>query len=71
MVFYIMNFIKNIGYGFAGGTFGITSLGVVDGGQIFAIASVALGGAAMVSALIVRNQIKRKELDKKIAIELR
>jgi hypothetical protein len=30
-----------------------------------------LGGAAMVSALIVRNQTKRKELDKKIAIELR
>jgi hypothetical protein len=30
-----------------------------------------LGGAAMVSALIVRNQIKRKELDKKVAIEMR
>ncbi len=66
-----MNFIKNISYGFASGTFGITGLGVVDGGQLFAIASVALGGAAMVSALIVRNQTKRKELDKKIAIELR
>ena len=66
-----MNLIKNISYGFAGGTFGITGIGVVDGGQIFAIASIALGGAAMVSALIVRNQIKRKELDKKIAIELR
>ena len=66
-----MNFIKNISYGFASGTFGITGLGVVDGGQLFAIASIALGGAAMVSALIVRNQVKRKELDKKIAIELR
>ena len=66
-----MNLMKNISYGFVGGTFGITGLGVVDGGQIFAIASVALGGAAMISALIVRNQIKRKELDKKIAIELR
>ena len=66
-----MNFIKNISYGFASGTFGITGLGVVDGGQLFAIASIALGGAAMVSALIVRNQTKRKELDKKIAIELR
>ena len=66
-----MNFIKKISYGFASGTFGITGLGVADGGQIFAIASIALGGAAMVSALIVRNQIKRKELDKKIAIELR
>jgi hypothetical protein len=66
-----MNFIKKISYGFASGTFGITGLGIVDGGQLFAIASIALGGAAMVSALIVRNQIKRKELDKQIAIELR
>jgi hypothetical protein len=32
---------------------------------------VALGGAAMVSALIVRNQIKRKQLDKKLAIKMR
>jgi hypothetical protein len=66
-----MNLIKKISYGFASGTFGITGLGIVDGGQLFAIASIALGGAAMVSALIVRNQIKRKELDKQIAIELR
>ncbi|HET7644531.1 MAG TPA: hypothetical protein VFK40_13575 [Nitrososphaeraceae archaeon] len=66
-----MNLIKNISYGFVSGTFGITGIGVVDGGQIFAIASIALGGAAMVSALIIRNKIKRKELDKKIAIELR
>ena len=68
-----MNFIKNITFGFIGGTYGVTSLGVIDGGQIFAIVSVALGGAAMVSALIVRNQIikRKKELDKKIAIEMR
>jgi hypothetical protein len=66
-----MNIIKNITYGLVGGTYGVTSLSVIDGGQIFAIASVALGGAAMVSALILRNQIKRKELDKKIAIEMR
>ena len=66
-----MNFIKNITYGLVGGTFGVTGLGVIDGGQLFAIASVALGGAAMVSALIVRNQIKRKKLNKKLAIEMR
>ena len=66
-----MNFIKNITYGLIGGTYGVTSLGVIDGGQIFAIASVALGGAAMVSALILRNQIKRKKLDKKLAIKMR
>jgi hypothetical protein len=66
-----MNFRKNISYGLVGGTFGVTGLGVVDGGQVFAIASIALGGVAMVSALIVRNQIKRKKLDKKLAIEMR
>ncbi|HEU5461516.1 MAG TPA: hypothetical protein VFU79_04505 [Nitrososphaeraceae archaeon] len=66
-----MNLIKNISHALVGGTFGVTGLGVIDGGQIFSIASVALGGAAMVSALLVRNQIKRKVLDKKIAIEMR
>lgn len=40
------------------------------GGQIFAIASIALGEAVMVSAL-VRNQLKRKELDKKITVKMR
>ena len=65
-----MNLIKNITYGLVGGTYGISGLGMIDGGQIFAIASVALGGAAMVSALIVRNQIKRKQLDKKLAIKM-
>jgi hypothetical protein len=66
-----MNFIKNITYGLVGVTYGVTGLGVIDGSQIFAIASVALGGAAMVSALIVRNQIKIKQLDKKLAIKMR
>ena len=66
-----MNFIKNITYGLVGGTYGISGLGVIDGGQIFAIASVALGGAALVSALIVRNQRRRKQLDKELAIKIR
>ena len=63
--------MKNITYGLVGGTYGISGLGVIDGGQIFAIASVALGGAAMVSALIVRNQRRRKQLDKELAIKIR
>ena len=66
-----MNLIKNITYGLVGGTYGISGLGMIDGGQIFAIASVALGGAAMVSALIVRNPIKRKQLNKELAIKIR
>jgi len=43
---------------------------VIDGGQIFAIASVALCGAAMISAFNIKKS-KRNELDKKIAIEMR
>jgi hypothetical protein len=66
-----MDFIKNITFRFIGGTYGITGLGMIDGGQIFAIASVALGGAAMVSALILRNQIKRKQLDKELVINMK
>jgi hypothetical protein len=66
-----MNLVKNLTYGLICGTYAITGLGVGDGSQIFAIASIALGGAAMVSALIVRNQIKLKQLNKKIAIEMR
>jgi hypothetical protein len=66
-----MDFIKNVTFGFIGGTYGITGLGMIDGGQIFAIASVALGGAAMISALILRNQIKRKQYDKELVINMR
>jgi hypothetical protein len=66
-----MNFIKNITYGLIGGTYGISDLGMIDGGQIFAIASIPLGGAAMVSALIVRNQVRRKQLNKELAIKIR
>jgi hypothetical protein len=66
-----MDFIKNVTFGFIGGTYGITGLGMIDGGEIFAIASVALGGAAMVSSLILRNQIKRKQLDKELVINMR
>jgi hypothetical protein len=66
-----MNFIKNVTYGFIAGTYGITGIGMIDGGQIFAIASVALGGTAMISALILRNQIKRKQLDKELVINMR
>jgi hypothetical protein len=66
-----MNTIKNITYGLIGGTFGVTGLGVIDGGQIFAISSVTLGGLAMISCLIFRNQLQRKKLDTKVAMEMR
>lgn len=54
-----------------GGIYGIIGLGVIDGGKIFGITNVALGRAAMVSALIVWYQIKRTKLDTKpIVIDL-
>ncbi len=67
----VMNIVKNTTYGLVSGAFGVTGFGIIDGGEILAIASVALGGAAMVFALIVRNQIKRMKLDTKVAIKMR
>ncbi len=55
-----MNIIKNMTFGLVGGTYGATGFGVIDGGQILAIASVILGGAAMAVALIVRNQLQKR-----------
>ncbi len=66
-----MNIIKNVTFGLVGGTYGATGLGIIDGGQILAIASVILGGAAMAVALIVRNQLQKKKLGNPIAIEMR
>lgn len=66
-----MNIIKNVTFGLVGGTYGATGLGVIDGGQILAIASVILGGTAMAAALIVRNQLQKKKLGNPIAIEIR
>ena len=66
-----MTLLKNTTYGLISGAFGVTGFGVMDGGQIFAITSIALGGAAMVSALIVRSQIKLMKLDTKVAIKMR
>lgn len=48
-------------FGLVGGTYGATGLGIIDGGQILAIASVVLGIAAMAAALIVKNQLQKKK----------
>lgn len=44
-------------------TYEIIGLGVMGGAQIFGVMIVTLGGAAMVSALIVEYQIKKTTLD--------
>ncbi len=66
-----MNKIKNIAYGLTCGTFGITALGAIDGGPILAIASVAMGGAALVTSLMVRHKVQRKKFDEKVMMDMR
>jgi len=59
------NIIRNITYRFVGGTYEVTCLSIIDGGQIFAIASVALGGAAMISAFNIKKSNKKKWIGQK------
>lgn len=65
-----MSLIKNVTFGLIGGTYGVTGLGVIDGGQLLAIVSVALGGGAMVAALIVKNHLQKKKLSTQLTIEM-
>ncbi|HZL24643.1 MAG TPA: hypothetical protein VFC05_15070 [Nitrososphaeraceae archaeon] len=65
-----MNLIKNMTFGLIGGTYGVTGLGFIDGGQLLAIVSVALGGGAMVGAWIVKNQLQKKKLNTQLTIEM-
>lgn len=71
MIYYNMNILKNVTFGLVGGTYGATGLGIIDGGQILAIASVVLGIGAMAAALIVRNQLQKKKVGNPISIEMR
>ena len=65
-----MSLIKNVTFGLIGGTYGVTGLGIIDGGQLLAIVSVALGGGAMVAALIVKNHLQKNNLYTLLTIEL-
>lgn len=65
-----MNLIENVTFGLIGSTYGVTSLGVIDGGQILAIVSVVLGGGAMVAALINKNHLQKKKLNTQLTIEM-
>jgi hypothetical protein len=65
-----MNLIKNVTFGLIGSTFGVTSLGVIYGGELLAIVSVVLGGGAMVAALIDKNHLQKKKLNTQLTIEI-
>ena len=53
------------------GTAGVTIAGAFNGTAIMGIASVILGGSAMVTALLVRQEIEKKRLKPEVAMELR
>ena len=53
------------------GTAGVTIAGAFNGTAIMGIASVIMGGSAMMTALLVRQEIEKKKLNPKLAMELR
>jgi hypothetical protein len=53
------------------GTAGVTIAGAFNGTAIMGITSVIMGGAAMATALLVRQEIEKKRLNPKLAMELR
>jgi hypothetical protein len=65
-----MNLIENVTFGLIGSTYGVTSLGVIDGGQLLSFLSVVLGGGAMVAALIDKNYLQKKKLNTQLTIEM-
>jgi hypothetical protein len=66
-----MNIKNKIPWTLVIGTAGVTIAGVFNGTAIMGIASVIMGGSAMVTALLVRQGIEKKRLNPKLAIELR
>jgi hypothetical protein len=65
-----MNTTRRITCGLVTATFGALALGALNGQPAFGVATVILGGAAMI-ALMVRQQVQRKKLSSQIAIMLR
>ena len=66
-----MNIKNKIPWTLVIGTAGVTIAGAFNGTAIMGIASVIMGEAAMVTALLVRQGIEEKRLNPKLAMELR
>jgi hypothetical protein len=62
--------IRKITWGLITATFGATTLGTVNGQPETAVASVVLGGAAMIASLITRQNVQRKTPSPEVAMEL-
>lgn len=63
--------IKSVAWTCAVGTAAVTVAGIFVNSPALAIASVGLGGAAMVSALRVRYENKRMRVSEKMLEQLR
>ena len=66
-----MNIKNKIPWTLVIGTAGVTIAGAFNGTPIMGIASVIMGGSAMMTALLVRQEIEKKKLNPKLAMELR
>jgi hypothetical protein len=66
-----LNIKKKIPWTLVIGTAGVTIAGAFNGTAIMGIASVIMGGSAMMTALLVRQGIEKKRLNPKLAMELR
>jgi hypothetical protein len=67
---YMNTTIRKITCGLITATFGATTLGTVNGQRETAVASVVLGGAAMIASLITRQNVQRMTLSPEVAMEL-
>ena len=66
-----MNIKNKIPWALVTGTADVTIAGAFNGTAIMAIASVILGRSAMVTALLVRQEIEKKKLKPELAVQLR
>jgi drug/metabolite transporter superfamily protein YnfA len=66
-----MNIKNKIPWTLVMGTVGVTVVGALNGTAIMGIASAIFGGLAMVTALLLRQEIEKKRLKPELAMELR
>jgi hypothetical protein len=67
-----MNKINNkIPWGLAIGTLGVTIAGAFNGTAIIRLASITGGALALVTALLARQQMDKKNLNPELAVKLK
>ncbi len=66
-----MKINTKIPWGVATGTLGITIAGIFDSTAMLGTASITGGGLALVTTLLPRQQIQKKQLRPELILELR